>query len=603
MTNFDLIPTSLAIKALRDNGYKNAAYALAELIDNAIQANASSIQLLCAEERISRGKRHRWTAKQVAVLDNGDGMTADVLRIALQFGNGTRLDDRSGIGRFGMGLPNASISQCKQVGVWSWTNGPENAIYSNIDLDVVLRGEMDEVPEPVSKQIPPLWISAAAQNAAVGNSGTLVVWSDLDRMQWTNGRTITDRSEDTIGRMYRNQIFAESTEIHLVAFDLNDPQVARINRLCLPNDPGYLIAPSSTPSPFNDSPMFEHDGDRWKDTIMISDGVEEHPVTIRYTLACPDARSGHNAGAKPHGKHAKKNVGVSLVRANRELDLDQSQVLRYDARERWWGIEVEFPPELDEVFGVTNDKQSARNFTSIAAAFKDLSDEESLTKTELQSQLEEDGEPSAALVEVAGRIESRLKYLRASLKAMRAGTAPKDKRHDQVAEQIGTAATKERQQDGRAGASDADEALPRDERVNDLADELQDSEGLGEAEALAEAERLIDDGNKYVFRSTDLDGSDFFVSKRRAGELLIRLNTEHPAYDNLLEVLDDPPGQDFSIEELQERLERTRIGLKLLFMAWARLLDEAPSQRDAQLLQDARRSWGAIAATFFDTTE
>ena len=103
----EIIPLRLAIKAMRDSGYKNTAYALAELIDNAAQANATMIEVLCVERRELVRERERSRLHEIAVLDNGTGMDARTLRMALQFGNGTRLDDRSGIGRFGMGLPNA----------------------------------------------------------------------------------------------------------------------------------------------------------------------------------------------------------------------------------------------------------------------------------------------------------------------------------------------------------------------------------------------------------------------------------------------------------------------------------------------------------------
>ena len=47
---FDLVPTALAVEAMRDNGYKNAAYAAAELIDNSLQAGATAVELLVREE-------------------------------------------------------------------------------------------------------------------------------------------------------------------------------------------------------------------------------------------------------------------------------------------------------------------------------------------------------------------------------------------------------------------------------------------------------------------------------------------------------------------------------------------------------------------------
>src|SRR4029453_3637595 len=106
---YDLVPTKLAVAAMRDNGYRNTAYAVAELIDNAIQAKARSVQLLCCERRQLVARRERRNIHQIGVLDNGSGMNADVVRQALQFGNGQYLSDRSGIGRFGMGLPSSSI--------------------------------------------------------------------------------------------------------------------------------------------------------------------------------------------------------------------------------------------------------------------------------------------------------------------------------------------------------------------------------------------------------------------------------------------------------------------------------------------------------------
>src|SRR5258708_6488958 len=129
MTNHEIVPPHLVVKAMRDSGYRNAAYAIAELIDNSIQAGATQVELLCGERRQLVRQRERVQVSEIAVLDNGSGMDADVLRMALQFGNGTRLDDRSGIGRFGMGLPNSSISQARRVDVWSWQEGMENAIH------------------------------------------------------------------------------------------------------------------------------------------------------------------------------------------------------------------------------------------------------------------------------------------------------------------------------------------------------------------------------------------------------------------------------------------------------------------------------------------
>lgn len=46
MANHDIVPAHLVVKAMRDSGYKNAAYAIAELMDNSIQAGATKVELL-----------------------------------------------------------------------------------------------------------------------------------------------------------------------------------------------------------------------------------------------------------------------------------------------------------------------------------------------------------------------------------------------------------------------------------------------------------------------------------------------------------------------------------------------------------------------------
>lgn len=198
----DIVPTHLAVQAMRDNGYKNAAYAIAELMDNAIQAGASQVELLCGERKQLVEGRRRSRIEQIAVLDNGCGMDAKVLRLALQFGNGTYLDEdkHTGIGRFGMGLPSSSISQCQRVDVWSWQNGIENTLHTYLDLDEIKNRQMTEVPEATMQPIPMIWRNIGQK---FGESGTLVVWSKIDRCICRTGKAIIDNSEFVIGRMYR----------------------------------------------------------------------------------------------------------------------------------------------------------------------------------------------------------------------------------------------------------------------------------------------------------------------------------------------------------------------------------------------------------------
>ena len=123
---YEIIPQNLSITAMRSSGYRDSAHAIAELIDNSIQAGeacknqTTEVEVICVDRVQVVNERNRTRVEQIAVYDNACGMDAETLRIALQFGNGTHLDANSqdGIGKFGMGLPNASISQCRKVEVW-----------------------------------------------------------------------------------------------------------------------------------------------------------------------------------------------------------------------------------------------------------------------------------------------------------------------------------------------------------------------------------------------------------------------------------------------------------------------------------------------------
>ena len=174
--NYSIVNVDMTVEAMRDSGYKSTTHALAELVDNSIEANATAVEIFGISRRDE--KTGRETLKELAVLDNGDGMNEDALRRSLRYGDGTRWA-RTGIGRFGVGLPNSSMSQGKRVDVWSWQNGPTNALHTYLSIRDVASGAT-EIPKPELRRIPETYHQTSL--SGFGESGTLVVWSDLDRV-------------------------------------------------------------------------------------------------------------------------------------------------------------------------------------------------------------------------------------------------------------------------------------------------------------------------------------------------------------------------------------------------------------------------------------
>ena len=154
--DFSIVSAKLTIEAMRDSGYKDTDHALAELLDNSIEAGADLVEVIAVETPPDPNQSYaRARVSEIAVVDNGEGMDGTTLRRALKFGDGTRLDrTKRGIGRFGVGLPQSSISQCKRVDIWTWQNGATNAFHCYLDLDKIKSSGQQDVPEALPLAVP-----------------------------------------------------------------------------------------------------------------------------------------------------------------------------------------------------------------------------------------------------------------------------------------------------------------------------------------------------------------------------------------------------------------------------------------------------------------
>lgn len=607
----EIVPARLAIKSMMDSGYKNAAYALAELMDNSIQAAADTVELLCIEKLSKVDRRSRAKIDAIAVLDNGHGMSIETLQLALQFGNGTRLDldKHTGMGKFGMGLPSASISQARRVEVWSWQSDSQNAFYSYLDVDEIISGEMSEIPPPVKKAIPDEWIKTGQ---SFGKSGTLVVWTGLDRCIWKTGRAIIANSEFLIGRMYRKFLNKGQVKIRMATFDGDSKEKKLIEEsFAKPNDPLYLMSGTSTPAPYDVEPMFDPwpSAENYEVEVPIKFHGKTHSVFVRMSMAKLSARSeegGGRAGNRLHGQHAAKNIGVSVLRAGRELELDPSWANWGERRERWWGLEVEFPPALDELFGVTNNKQYASHFAEMAKT-----DVEELIKSrgkrtihDLKEEMAEDEDPSLQLLELTAVIRKNIADMQGIVHTQNRNDRSDKKRREFGfgAELEATEKTRIRQEEGYTGESDAGEQKPAEDRKAEIKSALE-ATGLAPKQAEDYAHNAIDKSLKYLFVEADIDSQAFFSVQPKGGAIMLTLNTKHAAYDRLVDVLEKDSPANSNQDTLQERLNNALDGLKLLLMAWARYEDEQVSPQARERAKDARQDWGRMAKRFLERDE
>lgn len=619
--DFSVVSPALTIEALRDSGYKDTDHALAELIDNSIEANAELVELIACEVPPDPDKPYsRARVNEIAVVDDGDGMDPVTLRRALRFGDGTRLDRRTrGIGRFGIGLPNASISQCRRVDIWTWRNGPDNAMRCHLDLDAVRAGEGD-IPEPVPAPVPDRW--RAVSEATANVSGTLVVWSQLDRVRWRGGEKTLERTAELCGRVYRKFLTGSTQSIGiLLKLAREEGEALKLVGepcLCPPNDPLYLLSGTSTPPPFADKPMFQQFNERnWTIEVHDSDGeLVGGEVQVRCSLARPDAinekksniawpKSYSKAGDAPWGKHADRNKGLSIVRAGRELELSQAWVNSYEPEERWWSVEVEFDPLLDDIFGVVNNKQHAHVFESGAGfEWEEVADSDETLST-FRERLIETSDPRGHLIEIWDWIHDQIRQMRTERKKIMKGTGPAGgSRHPttgETVEDIATNVIKDQSEQGVKGSTDVAPKTTDEEKIAEIAESARQVR-VDPQIAKQWAEETVHAGRRILMKGATLGHDHAFFDVESVNDVIeVWVNDKHPVYAHLIEVLDDETSGQ-SLQELVDRLEKASFTLRMIMIAWARYEDKTPPDLK-MTLEDLRMDWGREARDFLRTME
>ncbi|WP_351074992.1 ATP-binding protein [Shewanella sp. CAL98-MNA-CIBAN-0140] len=581
------------IESLRDNGYNNTAYALAELIDNSLQATATRVEVGFIETQHS--ERKNYSVTEISLWDNGVGMDIDTLRIAMQFGGGSHRKDSAGMGKFGMGLPNSSISQCKRVEVWSWQGGG-NPHYTYLDVDEMKSGSLETIPEPKELAIPIQYEKAFFSKRP--DSGTLIIWSKLDRLSWKTGKSIYRHCEHLVGRMYRNFISDENIKIESITY-----RKAGIDRLDVwdrdtfkANDPMYLkknTSLSELPGHYKNEAFFEQmdqeiisveylddNGDPKRDDVTITTSMVKRNIS-NYILK----ETVGKLGGTVWGKHCSKNVGVSIVRANRELVIRDSfltSALR-ESKGRFIGIEVSFPPNLDSVFGVTNNKQDAVRL--IPYEMKTISSQAGFdSEQEYLRDLEENSDSLLQVLKVVTVIKKQVSALTKALESINVeGKATKGDDPKTVSEGAASKATQGsavRERTGHKTNENSEIELNKE----DVVEHLKTTGGMTQEEAEEKAERLILTGNRFLIEDVARDSEAFFDVSTSKGLTLVLLNTNHVFYKKLVTKL----GPD-ELEVLQTTIA-----------GFARVMNETTDEKRHNYLNSIRREWGLVISEFLE---
>ena len=383
---------------MRKSGYKGTHYALAELIDNAFDAKATICKIIVIEKP-SPDQKNKSIIDKILVCDDGIGMPDEQLSICLQLGGTTNEveEDRvknKKIGKFGFGLPSASLNQCRDIKVISWDK-PNNYRKSRLDFDALMDKKTVNMPEIQSCSInTDLY---AKTEACIDNKhGTIVSWEKCDQVKWKSAKGVIENTAAACGQIFRHYLKdGRSIEFASYKFEKDKSYVLQLKEICQINDPLFLTKDAYISQSLNK--VKSGGDDQAKYYNQFSKGAKKSsPTNIRLGAKCysktfswagnkytysivtsiahPDIQhpgrlksgklrsGGNNEVGKFYGK--TQHHCINFVRANREIasgSFPNSTHARLytidDDRARWWSIEVAFESDLDDLLGVDNKKQ------------------------------------------------------------------------------------------------------------------------------------------------------------------------------------------------------------------------------------------------------
>lgn len=552
-----LINISQVYESLRYNDY-SVENGLGEIVDNSVEAGASEIRVYFIKKYEHIGKKVIEEVDKIIILDNGEGMSPEILAKCLVLGCSMRehKNGKLGIGKFGVGMTLGSISLARHVEVYSRNNSNSAFYYTYIDLDEINKKSLEKVPVPIEKPIPDEY-----GNFYSGHTGTMVVLSNCDRMDCSGKKTSPSEMSGLIatylGRTYRKFIEA-GLRIYLD------------DRFVYLHDPLYCAGPTQFDTKEKQDPKAEIDSTAVIELPVPGKKGEVAQVTIRISLLPKEWRLniGDGGSAEARKRKIDQNEGVSILRANREVLYDKVPYLiglkkgqfSYQENDRWWGCEISFPPELDEYFQVRYIKRGAEPIGSL--------------KDKLKEQL-------------TGPVTSLRKIIKS------------DRSHKEAEE------NRSRNTFDKAEKlmSDINEVLPKNQAGKNMSkeeeqkkiDEILDRTVLhdGHEEEKSEKRRRDLLSKAYSIVPVKYPQQFFFETDTLLDDkMVIKLNVNHPFYQNVINPLCGDISELDNMESYNEKV-KIKDAIMLLLMSYAKAAASFPDTQQ-ELFGNLLAQWGTI---------
>ncbi|MCC6648414.1 MAG: ATP-binding protein [Polyangiaceae bacterium] len=495
------------LRGMRDLGYKNPAWALAEQLDNAFQAGADSVAIRYA---FDASNKSRVKPDMIALCDNGNGMIPDMIGYAVRWGGTDREGDRNGFGRYGYGLPSSAVSLAKRYTVYSKANGGEwHAVTVDIDELAAAAGDIKKTEALLTarpSKLPP-WVAKAAKgddtlDLGTLKSGTVIVFEDLDRLKrlsgWIKAETLRTKLLQHFGVIYRHWVPERRVVVDGVAAQAVDPLFLM--------EHGRFFDETSIRAKRVEARTFE------VETPRGTTGT----VTIRAAVLPPNFQLVDPAqygikGAKTNRRWdvMKDYNGLLICRERRQIDCIPPRWTKFQNYDANVKVEIDFDPELDEYFGITTAKQQI------------------VLDDEMWEKLQHKGKAGGALVDLVEDLRREFEKVQKDLKAKSENRGAKDgPRPSAVAME---------QSEQFKGTVPEPTPAQQDEakrNLDDLAAERADATGQPKEKVI---EDLIEEtsARRWEVEFTAIPEGPFYRPIRLGEQKRLVVNTDHPFYTRI----------------------------------------------------------------------
>lgn len=543
-----------------------------ELVDNAVEEKGKNVWIFVkAEKRTFKGKAVD-VVGELAVVDDGGGMSSEVLGRCLVLGDTLRgpKTGRAGIGKFGVGMTMGSISLARRIDVFSRNEKSGAFLHTFLDLNLVKQGAQHIIPTPTPADPPAQYLTLLKDS-----TGTVVVLTDCDRLQ-------TDPVEKEKGIAASEQIAGLPTFLGRTYRKF----IQAGRQIWLNGDPIYLHDPLflAGPTIFDAKNPKEPDakakayGKKIELPLEIPEsGGMTANVTLRMSLLPREWRQNQGAGGSNFAKTRKitENEGISILRADREVlygpvpyIIGRKGVAKFLEIDRFWSCEISFPPELDPYFHVKYIKRGAEPVASLRDQIRSQIGDSVLA---LRKQIQSDFEKTKEAEEKEAGIYAEAEKAMANVSE----TLPH----------------------GKAGSEKTQEETGRelDEIVDDIVDVTNDPSPSAKEERKRELE-----AKPYAIVPVRFPATVFFEPVYQPGRVIVKLNVDHPFYSQVFEPLcgtvesmDEDSPVDTGADTAEKRLARKAFMLLLLSYAHA----EGFFPKNAELLTNLRGQWGITLGT------